>query len=362
MKRAKVALIILVLLLLIPFLGLKVGCSFTDTPTAPANASKMDAPSDIEGYARPEEVTYLTYTEWHIVYSSAEYADHLKTKRPSSFPYLSSIGQLWSGYCSMYRFTAPRYGFSFGDHFMLWVIGSSFSVENAVKSVYENTMGRVTEWISGGANTEEDRFAAEMNERYVRFIYDHPFYDYSYAEELGRLWTETDYFGPNVIRKWERRWVLSAELAFKAAYGGFIAFGTHTMFGFAPLEMHLRASNVPASVFEQDPRIKKIREEGDGSVIMRVPRYREFSEIMPDLAKQGVRFRDIAGNDEILMTAIVPRGWENALADSTLLFRMELLTRPGFERVGLWVPVASLSEVLNGLQGVGATLEHLYDY
>ena len=66
---------------------------------------------------------------------------------------------------------------------MLWVIGTSFTVENAVKGLYENTVGRITEWISSGEQTDEDLFAYQMNKDYVAFIYDYPWYEFSFTKK-----------------------------------------------------------------------------------------------------------------------------------------------------------------------------------
>lgn len=52
----------------------------------------------IKGYKRDESQTYLTLPEWYLVYSPAEYAQYLKDKPPSGFPYFGSIRQFW-GYC-----------------------------------------------------------------------------------------------------------------------------------------------------------------------------------------------------------------------------------------------------------------------
>ena len=51
------------------------------------------------GDARPEAQTWLTYPEWHIVYSAESLARHLEAgKRPSAYPYLKDIGAFWGSY------------------------------------------------------------------------------------------------------------------------------------------------------------------------------------------------------------------------------------------------------------------------
>jgi hypothetical protein len=98
------------------------------------------------------------------------------------------------------------------------------------------------------------------------------------------------------------------------------------------------------------------------TAIVSIPRYEEFTQIVPRLARQGVRFVEIAGNHDMLITAIAPRDWQYDLKDGKLLFAMPILTQPDRKRVAVNVPVAALDRVLNALDDHTVTLEHLYDY
>ncbi len=83
---------------------------------------------------------------------------------------------------------------------------------------------------------------------------------------------------------------------------------------------------------------------------------------MPSLSRKGVRFLDIAGNDEIFLTAIAPKSWKNELQDGRLLFSMKILTRPGLIRLAIIAPVKSLHRLLPILEKANVQIEHLYDY
>jgi len=101
----------------------------------------------------------------------------------------------------------------------------------------------------------------------------------------------------------------------------------------------------------------------DGAVLVTVPRYQAFSDYSVALAKRGATFQEIAGNrSAILVSALVPRDWEPAGGDATILFTQPVITRPAVKRVALVVPVGSLSSLLNTLAGPGIELEHVYDY
>lgn len=362
-RKTKIVIIVLFSILLISFLSFKIGCSFVVIPESTSQAqSEIAVPSDIDGYQRTEESTYLTYPEWHIVYSSEEYANWLEKSKPSGFPYFSSIGQFWSSYCTVYKITGRQYGFNLGNHFMLWVIGTSFTVENAVKGVYENIVGRITEWISSNEQTDEDLFAYQMNKDYVTFIYDYPWYEFSFAKKFGDLWTDTNFWGPNILRKWERKAILSLELGVKTVYGGLIKLGTRALYGKAPTEVYARISNISDDIFVKNPLVKNVKLNDDDSYLVKIPRYRLFTEIVPKLASSGVQFIDIAGNDEIFLTAIAPGDWEYNLDSGDILFKMKILTQLDSQRIAIKAPIKSLSSILNSLNTNGVKIEHLYDY
>lgn len=319
------------------------GCRFVPVPPLAARTIPS-VPAGIAGYARPEESTYLTYPEWHIVYSSAEYARFLKDGRPSAFPYMASVGQFWSSYCTVYNLTNRQYGFNMGDHFMLWVIGTSFSVENAIKSAYEHTAGALSEYAASYGKTTEDDFAYEANVRYVAFINDYPWYEFSFAHELRGLWESVPWYGPHMARKWERRAALTAEWSIKAVYGGFIKLGTRAVYVPAPTDIYARVV------------------DGAGTRVVLLPRYRLFTEAVMRMAREGARFADIAGNGQIFVTAIVPRGWDRVPDGATELFSMDILIDAASKRIGMEIIVPKLSDALLDIERNGARVEHIYDY
>ena len=83
----------------------------------------------IKDYVRPEVDTFYTYPEWYIVWSYQAKADFQRSHLPSGYSWFGDIAQFWHGYCSVYAYTSSLYPFPAGDHIMLAVIGSSFSVE-----------------------------------------------------------------------------------------------------------------------------------------------------------------------------------------------------------------------------------------
>ena len=183
---------------------------------------KRDPVAPIE-HRRPAEQTFLTYPEWFLVHSPAEYAAYIDGQPVSEFPFLGHVGQFWQAYGSVYDATKDDYPFNAGYHVMIMVIGASTTVEYALKSAYETLIGRLSEFTRTHGMTEEDVLAAGVAQAYVEFIRETPWYEFDFFGKLKELWTQTSLFGPDMIRKWERKYALTTEYSIKAAYAWLIA-------------------------------------------------------------------------------------------------------------------------------------------
>jgi hypothetical protein len=310
----------------------------------------------IPGYARPEDDTFLTYAEWYIVWSYQEKARWQQTHLPSGFPYFGAIGQYWSGYCCSYGVVRGRYPFNLGDHLMLVVIGTSFTVEYAIKGVYENTVGRLTERIGGREPSEEDQYAARISQDYGVFVADRPFYEFPFFSALRGLWTGTQRWGPHVLRKWERKMWLSLDYGIEAVYCGLIEFASHAVYGVEDDATYALIENAPDAVLSRIPAVGKVKLAGPDTFIIRMPRYQKFTDATVQLLRAQAQFVEIAGNRQIMMTTVVPRNWNFELPAGELLFSSDVLTDRLSKRAVLRVPVARLGVILS------LPIEHIYDY
>jgi hypothetical protein len=325
--------------------------------TSAAAAERKKLTAGIKDYARTEESTYLTYPEWYIVWSYQEKADYQEKHLPSGFPYFAAIKQYWSGYCCVYGLTRNRYPLNFGDHLMLAVIGSSFSGEYALKGVYEKTIGKLTEWLSGNQPTGEDRYAYKVAREYADFVHMRPFYEFSFWKRFQGLWRETSAGGPHALRKWERKFFLSTDYATEAFYCWLIEKLTHLTYGIEGSETYAWVENAP-----EHPKVRRVKQTGPKSFVVVMPRYQEFTTIALQLAREGASFTEIAGNDEIALTALAPKSWKYNGPDGTVLFAAAMPTDPNLQRVAISTPVSALHNVLHALVDGGVQIEHIYDY
>jgi hypothetical protein len=328
---------------------------FSPTPEA---LRHPDQAAGISHYARPEVDTYYTYPEWYIVWSYQSKADYQRNHLPSGYSYFGDIGQFWQAYCCVYSATRANYPFPAGDHIMLVVIGSSFSVEYALKGLYEETAGRLSEWTSHHQAVAEDGYAAQVAESYAAFVHIRPFYEFSFSRALRGLWSSTPLRTTHLVRTIERRAWLTLDYSVEAVYCELIELATHAIYGF---EDTTTAAWVEFPV-SGNSSVRILRDLGNNQAIVEIPRYQEFTTAALALIHDGVRFRQIAGNDLIVISAIAPSGWKNSVPDLQLLLAQPLLTDPGNTRIVLLCRVPELHNTLPELQHQGLKIEHLYDY
>lgn len=296
-------------------------------------------------YTRPEDQTFLTLPEWYIVFSSDEYAKFQKHSPPSDFPYYGSIFQFWRMYGGVIAETW-KYETNWGYHLMIGVIGVSYSAELALKSLYEITIGALTEWIDGRKGITEDRkveaYMQWVAQDYTDFVRFRPWYEYPFYEKFKEFWNVED--GPNAgfLRRWERRFFFSSELLVKAGYGRLIGLGTGAVY---------EAENFQILAWVKDNGLSKV---------ISIPRYEPFTREVPELVRKGISFQEIAGNKTILMTVISKEEekWDNY----EILYRWPILTEPGLYRTALVLPVSELHKTIRFCQENGIGIDHIFDY
>ena len=131
-----------------------------------------------------------------------------------------------------------------------WLISALTVVATVVAwlrfNTVQETIGRLTEWMSS-VDTPEDRWAARTAQEYGAFLHTVPWYQFPFASRLAALWTETPLWGPHLLRKWERRAVLSAEYLFKAGYGSLMGLASATAYAPEDLQVHAIVRNAPIS-------------------------------------------------------------------------------------------------------------------
>lgn len=335
------------------------GAGILDSAPAAASSSNITPLEQQRG----TEQTFLTFPEWFLVHSPAEYATYIQTHTPSAFPFIGHIRQFWQSYGKVYDASNDGYPFNFGYHVMIMVIGTSTTVEYGIRSAYETLIGRISDATQLGALTEEDRYGARIAQDYVDFIRVKPWYEYDFTAKLFGLWKETSPTGPDMIRKWERRYALTTEYTAKALYGWLIMKATRAGYEEAVEATAVVLDRLPEGAVNDLAQLTVLKSLPDGEVLATVPRYQAFTSYAMALAQRQIAFREIAGNrGPILVSVLTKSAIDSSALSARVLFEQPIITEPGTTRVALVLPVPALTSALTRLAAQGVVIEHIYDY
>jgi len=306
-------------------------------------------------WQRDESRTWLTYPEWHIVYSAESFGRYLaQGKPPSGYHYLRDVRGFWSGYCAMNQAAAGR-----ADtvaRVMLYTIGLSYSGELLVKALYENTLGRIGEWI-GGSNSAEDRYAAKVQQQYGAFMHERPWYEFPFGQAFSGVWATKG----SGLRHWERRFALSGEYGAKTGYAKLIGWASGASLGRDARTLQFVIRGNGKAIAALDPRFHVVGPAGKGLILVEAPRYEEFTELLSKLARTPIELVEISGNDDIYLTVLMPPG-DQVPGPAVHLLTTPTDDPPGWRRLGISTKVPDLLRVMNLTRQYGGRVEHVYDY
>jgi hypothetical protein len=307
-------------------------------------------------FRRREANAYLTYPEWHFVYAYDGLAEALRTGDEHAFGYASSVAGFWRSACAVMQVADAHGGADWSTRSTIHTIGVSFMVEMGLKAAYEETVGRAAAWLRGPEKTPQDEAIAAMAADYAAFLRQTPWYGYRFTAKAGELW---DAPIDGMLRGWERRLGIGAELLGKAAYAKVIEAAVAAA-GQAQLEIRSVVDGVDGAALSAIPGVTIVGARAEG-VEIQTPRYARFTEILADIARRGGIVREIAGNDDIMVTLTVPPGAPAVVPHGTLILR---LPRDGFagDRLLVDVPVADLAALLRAHPPGDPGLEHVFDY
>ena len=317
------------------------------------------------GYRRPDSDTFLQHPEWYIVYSSEEYGRHLAAHPPSTFPYGASIGQYWRTYHESWTATRHTCPPNWAYHVMLWVIGTSYSAELALKGLYENTIGRAAEWTADGELTPEDRLAAKVAQDYARFVHDRPWYEYRFLPRLWELWLELPLWGDHPARSWERKGFLSLEYGVKAAYAGLIALATRAAYDPQPPRTELLFRRWSDNLARVMPGLAVEERLDSTAVVVSAGRFDPTRDLLLRLARSApadLRLDAIAGRPVTAFTGVAPKGWSPPGGRGRILHAMPLPTDSTRVRLFFETRTRDLLPWLRELvKDTALMVDHVYD-
>src|SRR5882672_8965610 len=360
-RIAAVLAILIALSVLVPMAYIEGACRpESGASAAAAPAAALPAINEA-GYQRKQNNTFFTFPEWYIVYSFEDFGRFLDRSSESHFNYLGHIFGFWRSFCTINQAVPPS-GESLTEvKTMIYIIGISYSAEYAIKGLYENTIGRVFEWIRGEERTPQDVYARKVLQDYSAFLYTVPWFKFPFREKLDGLMAITARTDSS-LRTWERTFALGTEYYVKVGYAALIQKALDARGDDEPRDIMFAVATLPPAVLAKEPRIKPIRTLTPQWQLVQAPRYKALTEILQGLLDQGFGLAEVAGNDDILITVIAPDAAKLDVKGTTELFSLELDARPGFRRAGLKARIDQLVDINRDLKAKGASIEHFYDY
>jgi hypothetical protein len=306
-------------------------------------------------YQRKEANSYLTYPEWHIVYAYEGLAEVLKSGDEHAFSYTSSIIGFWTSACSLNKVADEHGGADWPTRQTNYVIGASFTLEMLMKALYEEGIGRFTAFWRGSEKSPQDILAREMAADYAAFLYQTPWYKYDFMAARAKLFEAPV---TSFMRGHERRIGLGVEWWAKSKYAAMINNAVAAT-GLAKLEIRSVVSKISESELRQIPDVIVVATLPQG-VLIETPRYARFTAIMGEIFERGGTMVEIAGNDDVMVTATGTPAGEPPSGSQILT----IIPRDGFgdQRVLLSTKVEKLSRLFAALKSGPLRLEHVYDY
>lgn len=340
-KRILQALLILVIVLASPVVYVETMCR---------GDASADHALPLSGETRPEIRTLLTYPEWHIVHAYDDYAQVITEGDPHDFSYFRAVSGYWSSLCTLTEEAAALGEIDGETRQLVHVIGVSFTFEMMMKAAYEETIGRVATIIRGPQHARLDNMSAAQAAEYAAFLQQVPWYRYDFRGDAATLnASATDEF-----RDRERALALGLEHLARSAYAGVIAQAVAAT-GFDDLTLQMVLTDLTPTQIEAFEGVS-ILGSATGGTEVETPRYRELTGILATWADQGASFIEMAGNTQIMFTAISDTPTQDGALAS--------LARQGYgdTRHLFLVPVRDLADALRGLDARGLRLEHIHDY
>lgn len=344
-KRLLIALLVLLTVLALPIANNELMCR-----NSTKSVAYTPVLSDPEKQ-RDENRTYLTYPEWHIVHVYDDYAFTIGQGNPHDYNFLAPIKDYWVSLCSLSQRAEPGKAPLLDTKAMVYTIGVSFTLELLLKAFYEESIGRVFTLIRGDQLSALDESSAVQAAAYAKFLQQAPWYQWDFSADLDTIRTTS----AGELRDSERSFALGVEFSAKAKYAALIGQAVAST-GFDKLVLHTVVKDISSAELQQIEGIKIIAKEGL-FVEIETPRYRAFTLIAKAIAQRGGNFVEIAGNDDIMLTALSGNKTE---ADSIMSYQ-----RQGYAdyRHLITQKVADLSDNLRRAEANNTLLiEHIHDY
>ena len=315
------------------------------------------------GDPRGESRTFTTLPEWYIVYSAQEYAHFVSSGHmPTDFPFFAAIKQYWSVSDAITARVGGKTQIDSTTLTILRTIGASFTFEYGITGIYENTVGRVTDYMAFRTKSTEDVYTDETSDAYGTFLNHTPWFDFSYTHALAGLWMHYGW-SSLWVRGLERRIAFTAGYSVKALYASIIGYFSNTAYGGAHLTTDIIVRDIVMRELESIPNVTNVVARDDGTLSATLTRYRAFKAPLLEIVKRGGSFVTIQNNKLIMLSLIAPLNSSCEVLAHPLII-MPFVTEPVRARYAVETTVDTLAKTIRSTIAScsDVDIEHFYDY
>lgn len=318
-----------------------------------------------EEYIRDEYNTYKDIPERALSLSSEEYSNYIKINKPSKYPFLTHIRQFWDIYDVSYGYLEKNTSIDTKYRNKLIFMGTVDTFESIISSLYESTVGHLTEKTSLTDEyiTEEDLYAIKTSQDYNDFIKTNAWYKYNYYNKFLGLWQDNALWGNNPIRKIERRLALTNEYLFKSGYSYIFRLLFNPIEQQSNNKIAIIVDELPYLNEQQKNSIEIIKDLKDREKIITVALDNNFNTNITELAFKGSNFKSISGNTgEIIISFFTHKDFKNNNIKSEVFYERFSLSNSDTKIIYYKVKVSQLADILRQLKMLNIPINHIYTF
>ena len=222
---------------------------------------------DEQGYRRKLDNTFFTFPEWYIVYSFEDFGRFLDSASESRFNYLGHVLGFWRSFCTINRAMLQTV-FPLRSEDDDLRHRHQPSTEYAIKGAYENTIGRVFEWIRGEHARRRTTMPRAVLQDYSAFLYTVPWVKYPFREKLNGLYGDLYADARALHRTMEARLrPRQPNIIVKIGYAALIQKALDACGDNERRDIMFAVATLPPEVLAKEPRIKPVRTLNAGMAV-----------------------------------------------------------------------------------------------
>ena len=207
--------------------------------------------------------------------------------------------------------------------------------------------------------SDKEQTIIKAQRAYSDFIYHTAWYEFEFMPWIKKVWETSDASNASWLRKWERTLFFTLEYSFKASYAYIIEWAAKASYEEPVMDIYvLLSSNEP---IQQSADIKLIKEL-DNQKLIGITRWGAFTKSIVALSDSDIEIHEIGGNDEVVVSVLMPADQELHYNKMELLYESKVVTDARTSRLVCLLSVNELLPFVKYAKNNAIEVEHVFDY